>query len=216
MRLAISAFVFALAIGEGSALAADVMVPMPLDWTGFYVGAQAGGAISRPNEKGSSDLPSSDTEITGGVNAQALYEMDQFVFGTIVDGNLSTALASQACTSNTALTCKDGSGGDFSVRAKLGYAFDNVLLYGTGGWGWADYQMKSFKTSDGSGAFSDQRLLNGWVAGAGLSYAINEKWITSVEYLHYDLGSSNSYTGTGLETVAPTMDTVTMGIGYKF
>ena len=216
MKLAVAAALMGVLMSSSSVLAADMMPPGPLEWTGFYLGGQAGGALSRPNETGSSELPSSDLEIAGGVNAQALYQMDDFVFGAVIDGNISGPLASQTCTVATTRTCQDGSSENFSARGKLGFAFDNIMIYGTGGWGWADYQKKSFLTADGSAALSDQRTLSGWVAGAGLSYAINDKWISNVEYLHYDLGSSSSYSVPGPETIAPSMDTVTVGIGYKF
>ena len=214
MKLAFAAAALALMLGGTSAFAAD-MPPAFHDWTGFYIGAQGGAAFTRPNEQVTSDLPASATEVSGGVNAQVLYQMDQFVFGAVADGNLSTPFASQTCVTDATRTCKTGSGSDFSLRGKLGFAQDNFMVYGTGGLGWADYQVNSYKTSDGSGALNDQRTLNGWVAGAGLSYAFSSNWISTMEYLHYDLGSGTSYSAAGL-TVAPTMDTFTVGLGYKF
>jgi outer membrane immunogenic protein len=178
-------------LGTSSAMAADVVTPAAFDWSGFYAGAQVGAAFSRPNEQGSSSLPAVANEFTGGLNAQVLKQHNHLVFGAIVDGNLSTALASQTCP-NVTRTCQDGSGGDFSLRGKLGFAANKFMFFGTGGWGWADYQKNSFVTANGSAPLNDRRLLSGWVAGAGISYAVNPHWIANVEYLHYDLGSANT------------------------
>jgi outer membrane immunogenic protein len=215
MRLLASAAVLAFLLGGTAASAADLSGPMPFDWSGFYVGVQGGLDLTQPNEVAPTALPGSATEVSGGINAQTLYQTDSVVFGAILDGNIATPIASQSCPVTTR-TCQAGSGGDFSLRGKLGYAQDNFLLYGTGGWGWADYQAKSYVTADGSALTADQRLLNGWVAGAGVSYAINSNWIANVEYLHYDLGSGTSYTTAGGETIAPTINSLTLGVGYKF
>ncbi|MGH6925799.1 MAG: outer membrane protein [Propylenella sp.] len=61
-----------------------------------------------------------------------------------------------------------------TVRLRGGLAFDRFLAYGTGGAAFQD--------------FDDV----GWVAGAGLEYALWDNWTIGVEYLHYDLGGDTS------------------------
>jgi outer membrane immunogenic protein len=197
-----------------SAFAADLApAAVPYDWSGFYIGGQVGIDMLHPHPTVAGDIQPEATGFEGGLNTQALWQSGNLVFGGIADFNLSTTNASALC-SNAAYTCKDASSWNASLRAKLGFASENAMFYGTGGWGWADYHGE---TNNGT-AFPGVKSLNGWVAGAGIAYAINDKWSVGAEYLHYDLGSS-SVTTINYDvpySVQPTIDTLTLNLGYKF
>jgi opacity protein-like surface antigen len=49
-----------------------------------------------------------------------------------------------------------------SVRARIGYSFDDVLIYGTGGFAFANLEIENQ-----SAAGSDSATLPGWTAGLG-------------------------------------------------
>ena len=55
-----------------------------------------------------------------------------------------------------------------SIRGRVGYAFDRVLLYGTGGFALADID------TDGSGGDDDGGTEWGWTLGAGVDYAVTQ------------------------------------------
>jgi outer membrane immunogenic protein len=61
-----------------------------------------------------------------------------------------------------------------SARGRAGFAFDRFLAYGTGG-----------------AAFNDFDDL-GWVAGAGVEYAVSDALSVGVEYLHYDFDEADA------------------------
>lgn len=61
-----------------------------------------------------------------------------------------------------------------TARLRGGLAFDRFLAYGTGGVAFRDFNNV------------------GWVAGAGLEYAVVDNWTVGVEYLHYDFGGTDS------------------------
>jgi outer membrane immunogenic protein len=61
-----------------------------------------------------------------------------------------------------------------SIRLRGGLGFDRFLAYGTGG-----------------AAFRDFDDL-GWVAGAGVEYALTDRWTAGVEFLHYDFDDADS------------------------
>ena len=65
-----------------------------------------------------------------------------------------------------------------TARLRAGYAFDNFLLYATGGLAWAktenDYLFSLFTTD---------RPFIGWAAGAGVEYALTPKWSVKAEWL---------------------------------
>ena len=197
------------ALMSGAAVAADMTAPVAYDWSGFYLGAQVGADIFSVQNFGSATLPSS-TGLMGGVNAEILRQTDKLVFGLVADGNYSLNNASSFCTTTHNNTCSVSRSWNASVRGKLGFAADRALIYGTGGWGWADFH----KTSTTGNTVN--RTLNGWVAGVGIDYAIDPKWALNLEYLHYDLGSGTPFIAVKGMAVAPTMDTVSLGISYKF
>jgi outer membrane immunogenic protein len=213
LKLALAASVLASVLST-SAMAADIMpATAAYDWTGVYIGAQVGLDLLHPNSTAANFIQPEATGFAGGLNAQALWQTGNIVLGGVADINFSTTNASAPCF-NPAFTCKDGSNMNASVRAKLGFASNNVMFYGTGGWGWADYHGE---TNNGT-AFPASKSLNGWVAGAGLAYALNNNWSVGAEYLHYDLGSAN-VTNIVYDTnypVKPTLDTIMLNVSYKF
>jgi outer membrane immunogenic protein len=120
-----------------------------------------------------------------------------------------------------------------TVRARVGYAVDRAFFYGTAGAAFAkvDFSNTYHAFSPLGLGFDDEAISAsktkvGWVAGAGIDYALTTNWIVSVEYLHVDLGSIET---SGLLTTqfgAPnatftfstklTSDIVRGGIAYKF
>lgn len=115
-----------------------------------------------------------------------------------------------------------------TLRGRAGFAVNNVLFYGTGGlaYGGVSTSVSNVFTPAFTGNFhgssSDTRV--GWVAGAGIEWGFAPNWSLKGEYLHIDLGSSNT---TMLDPVNfPTafatyrfhheLDTVRVGINYRF
>lgn len=119
-----------------------------------------------------------------------------------------------------------------TVRGRLGYAFNSVLVYGTGG---VAFGKVGFTQTDrefsfnglgfGNEASATSVTKTGWAAGGGVEYAITPNWIISGEYLHVDLGtvnsagvvtSQNNTTATLNFSTSVTSDIVRGGLAYKF
>src|SRR4030095_5703184 len=64
-----------------------------------------------------------------------------------------------------------------TVRGRVGYAFDQVLIYGTGGYAWADNRFTF-------AAFSDSKVHSGWTVGAGVEVMFAPKWSVKADYLY--------------------------------
>ncbi|RTM00049.1 porin family protein [Ancylobacter aquaticus] len=119
-----------------------------------------------------------------------------------------------------------------TVRARLGYAFDRLLVYGTGGFAYGKVSSSTTVmglTGGGAPDFttaasgSHDNINTGWTVGGGLEYAITDNWILRGEYLYVDLGESNvtSYlAGTSGSFVSAkadlTSNIVRAAISYKF
>ena len=89
-----------------------------------------------------------------------------------------------------------------TIRARLGYAWDRVFLYGTGGAAYGKVKSHgSISFFDGMGgdwegdSVSKSDTQWGWTVGAGLEYAITDHWTFKTEYLYVDLGKQTLFKG---------------------
>lgn len=103
------------------------------------------------------------------------------------------------------------SGLDFfgTVRGRIGYAFDNLLLYATGGF--------AYGGGDDRGGLNDDDIRFGYAAGGGLEYGFSRNWTVKVEGLYVSLDRRNrGFQGTAV--FDPATNTVTpnsLGSGFR-
>ncbi|MEI9410277.1 outer membrane protein [Mesorhizobium salmacidum] len=203
------------------ATAAD-MVELPVasayNWTGFYIGAQAGGAWNNSRWSGAT-FPSFNTNGSGGVFGGQIgynYQINQFVIG--VEGDLagSTVKGDNLCANSPGTVCETKQDYLGSIRGRVGYAIDRILVYGDGGVAFTNYKFAEtqlFLQDFGGGS----RV--GWTAGLGVEYAFRDHWTAGIEWNYYDFGSKS-----GASNVLPnfsvdnrdTENTVVGKINYKF
>jgi len=94
-----------------------------------------------------------------------------------------------------------------TVRGRVGYAFDRVFVYGTGGFAYGDVtQRVGFQTGAPLTYFGNRsRIDTGYAYGGGIEYALPTDSVLNffrssavtlkAEYLRYDLGSHNLLVG---------------------
>ena len=90
-------------------------------------------------------------------------------------------------------------------------ATPSVLLFGTGGLGWAHIKFNDTGPGD-VGSFNQYRV--GWAGGGGLEWAFTPQWSAQLEYLYSDLGTYQDTFFTGQKTSTLTLNTVKVGIEY--
>ncbi|MCP8940100.1 porin family protein [Alsobacter sp. SYSU M60028] len=210
------------------------------NWTGFYIGANAGYAwgAGDVNVVGDAAIlanlaaatgPTSGSLNPGGFTAGAQagfnYQINQFVMGVEADANWVDANDKSSWTG-----AAPGSSASFSskvewlstVRARLGFAVNNVLVYGTGGVAFGQARS-AWSYNDGTNAWTggESGTRAGWALGAGVEYAFNRNWTAKVEYLHYDLGDKTFFSTTAATHTAKLKtdysgNIVRAGINYKF
>lgn len=106
-----------------------------------------------------------------------------------------------------------------TVRGRAGVAFDRFLVYGTGGFAYANIDTKvSFP---GIANASDTNTHLGWTAGGGVEVAITPNWSAKVEYLFADLGEERYHFnfGGGVKgsgKLSYDQNLVRAGVNYKF
>ena len=104
------------------------------------------------------------------------------------------------------------------MRARVGYAADRVLFYGTAGGAFGNIE-----TGANGGFVSSTK--GGWTAGAGVEVAFADNWTARVEYLFVDLQNStcstanpcgNDILGPANQTVSFDASLIRLGVDYKF
>ncbi len=104
-----------------------------------------------------------------------------------------------------------------TIRGRLGYAFDRLMVYGTGGLAFMETDEKVLGDNDATQNTYNEGVHTGWVLGAGMEYALTERITTKVEYLHMDFGKYSGYTNNNeLYTFKNDVDLVRVGFNYKF
>jgi outer membrane immunogenic protein len=185
-----------------------VVQPIPFTWTGFYVGGSAG-FISQNTQGTDLGGPSGGDGLIGragdqygisgvgglfGVNVGYNWQFDpRWVLGIEADiagSTINNTFNFSSFRLPSYVSSKLSSLG--TVRGRIGYAFDRVLLYATGGFAYGHVQNGAAYnyTNTANYTVSTSGTRTGWTAGAGLEYAYLNNWTVRVEGLYVDLGST--------------------------
>jgi outer membrane immunogenic protein len=210
------------------------------DWSGFYVGAQLGGAwtdsdwnYDNPNWFNTSGADLLFTRfgfdgsgVLGGGQAGFNYQTGVWVLGVegsvagadLEDSRLSPAFPESDRYSLTIdlLT---------TVTARLGYAQDRWLLYAKAGWAGAELDLTLLDHVTPVRAHANY-WADGWTVGGGAEYAFGQRLSFAIEYDYADLDTGRHSTRcncpSGLGGGTPIVDgdvavqSVTARLNYRF
>ncbi|HEY8006762.1 MAG TPA: outer membrane beta-barrel protein [Methylocella sp.] len=220
--------------------------PPPFVWTGFELGAQVGGAAGRTSLSLFDTFNFSDsyssTGVFGGLHVGFNYQlMGPLVVGVQGEYNFAGVTGNASSFPFNYLTTSVREFG--SADARIGVAFDRLLVYAIGGFAYGDirneinYQgaqsvvgLLGFPVTRG---FAANRY--GFDVGGGLEYNFWGNWTARAEYRYYDFGrlgfADAGFNGVlfgaggvpALVTIAipnhtsrETMQTGRLGLTYKF
>jgi outer membrane immunogenic protein len=195
-----------VALGAGAASAADMAVkarplPPPLpacaQFGGFYVGAHVGAAYYRSERHdldywwhGSTDV-ATESGIIGGVQAGWNWQARCTVFGFEIDASWGSQDAHFRYSPNEPNydAYHDRELKWFgTARTRAGVVVDNLLLYVTGGFAWANVESKVHYTYVPTPwtyiDHSDSKTRWGFVAGVGTEWAWGGGWTLKSEFLY--------------------------------
>jgi outer membrane immunogenic protein len=177
--------------------------PGSVDWSGIYLGAQAGygwgdGSLKFLN------FPNGDTpDMNGWLGGGQIGYQRQF--GSLVVGVEASGLAGNLDGSAPDLVT---TGGTISVDIKnmialngrLGWAADNWLIYATGGYVRADVDAHDRFPAFSNYDYGTDDHHNGWNIGGGVEYMIARNVSLGLDYRHVELDAKvhdgvYSYTG---------------------
>jgi outer membrane immunogenic protein len=222
---------------SGLAMAADlpsrapapVFVPPPaFTWTGVYMGGEVGyqfgtlnsSLLTNPGRAFLAGIPAFNTNgVVGGAHLGINAQMSQFVIG--FEGDIEGASVKGSTSAATpfgtaAFSAREDV--ESTLRARAGYAWDRVLIYGTGGLAIADF-INHYSTV--LGLDSDPHTRFGWTGGGGVEFAVDNNWSVRGEYRFTTFGSTNDVLAVSSAGVAQvrwheTDNSVRIGFSYKF
>ena len=204
LALILALTVAGVALSAGAATAADIMrgptpyysaPPSLYNWRGAYLGLNGGyqwGKITNSALEPSGFL--------GGVQGGYNWQFGAFVIGGETDIQLSGA-------DDTFAPWKFSNPWFGTLRARAGYALNNILLYGTFGlaYGGIDGQL---------GTIEETQTHVGWTGGLGMEIGLTPNWSAKAEYLYMDLGN-RPYAITGGSNGFES-NILRFGINYRF
>jgi outer membrane immunogenic protein len=244
------------AVAAGPALAADLPVrqappvyaPPPViayyNWTGCYLGLNGGygwrqnHTIDAVISNGNTFTDAGTLGVSGGFGGGQVgcnYQAGAAVFGIETDFQGSGMSKSVGPTTIVA----GGATGTFSasdkvkwfgtLRGRVGYAADRVLLYVTGGLAYANnsFEFTGVDAGGNSFTFDNSTTKTGYVLGAGIEWAVAGSWTVKAEYQYLNFGSVGPFTvpvldaggapnGVSVTTSSHKADFQTIRIGFNY
>jgi opacity protein-like surface antigen len=206
---------FAICV-SATAHAADMAVkaapslPPPYNWSGFYLGANLGGAWGT----GSLNIPGNNlygglTEFIGGIQAGYNFQAGDFLFGVEGDFDGTTFGHPTLPTPTLGSVNQDWIG---TIAGRVGIVEDRWLVYGKFGGGWV--QSNALLNFPGV-TWQGSNVNSGWLAGVGVEYGFKSHWTIKLEYDQIFLGNWTSATLPPIQ-LNRDLQMVKFGANYKF
>jgi outer membrane immunogenic protein len=236
-----SAFAADLTVRPMAVKAPPVTTAIPFNWTGCYLGVAAGyqwgqsGQVARSGYDAGKPL-TGDYDLSGGIAGGTIgcnYEFSNNIVIGIEDDYSWTdkkGSANDLMPFNTKALNTTKEKWIDTLRGRIGYAFDRVMVYGTAGVAFAGTDVTV--AVPGFGTVTDSQSRTGWVAGVGAEWAVYTgpmgALTVKAEYLHADFGSDRYVDtpitfkdGCNTQTVVSrdvklSDDMVRVGVNWKF
>jgi opacity protein-like surface antigen len=211
--------------GRSADLAGVPQAPLPYNWSGFFLGASAPGALWGESKWNFGGLAGSAANNYAGVLAGGgggyNYQMGALVIGGQAEWDWTNARGGESfnCPANGVFfnNCNTRVDSIFTATARLGYALDRLLIYGQGGLAVGDVKANivSSSTFPGATLASDSKTAVGWTIGAGFEFGLTQNISAKAEYLYFDLGSDTYNLGVPI-AINRTGNIGRVGLNYRF
>ncbi|MBV8663690.1 MAG: porin family protein, partial [Hyphomicrobiales bacterium] len=157
------------------------------DWSGAYGGLLGGDLWSRQH----TTLGGASTNFDANGGEVGIFTGRNFMFGPWMVGYEGAAMISNSTGKGPQPTVGQTSFDNYfesDLRLRAGYAFGRFLPYIAAGGDWGRSQQTDLTT----GSFRGRVYTDSLTAGAGVEYALNERWAARAEYLFdSQVGSTN-------------------------
>jgi opacity protein-like surface antigen len=199
------------------------------DWSGPYMGASAGSTWGRTHWafQGATTDPDFAGVLVGG-QAGYNFQKGRIVGGIEGDAGWSNAHGAAPCTNNPLFfSCEADVGLLGSLTARFGYTWGRALFYAKGGWAFGEVTARTALNfvdpgvaqppAAASTVAQSTNWENGWTVGAGMEFALTDRWSAKAEYMHYGFPR---YAFTVMQNAPASAtaagNTVRIGVNYHF
>jgi outer membrane immunogenic protein len=188
---------------------APPMYPAIYNWTGFYLGINGGGGFGHSTWDSTGGF-----DVSGGVVGGTIgynWQTGPWVFG--LEGDIDWSNISGSTNVLCPLGCTTRNDWLGTARGRVGYAFDRIMPYLTGGLAFGNIKAATpfLPGKDETNA--------GWTIGGGLEVALTGNWSAKAEYLYVDLGKTNCGLGCSafvVDNASFTTHLLRGGVNYRF
>jgi len=229
--------------GRSADVAGAPLAPVSYNWSGFFVGVSAPGAMWGETKwsfsNGFGSTANNYSGLLAGGGGGYNYQLGALVIGGQVEWDWTNARGGESfsggnsfsCPLNTvvlnvpigtalrslSVTCATRVNSIFTATARLGYALDRLLVYGQGGLAVGDVAASGVSNSFSPGGTiaSESKTAVGWTIGAGFEFGLTQNISAKAEYLYFDLGSDTYNLGVPV-SINRTGNIGRVGLNYRF
>jgi len=212
---------------------APPMVAAVYDWSGFYIGANAGWASSRkcwdlvgvPGNRFAASIAEGCHDASGGLAGGQVgynWQMGSWVVGLEAQGDWADLKGSNNPVAFPGTVNRSHIDALGLFTGRLGYAWNATLLYVRGGAAVANDKYDFGLIGAPAVSFGSETRWGGTI-GAGLEYGFTPNWSAAVDYQHAFLGrrdvtfSPSVLAPVGVvESIKQDVDMVTARINYRW
>jgi outer membrane immunogenic protein len=229
----LSCFVF---LPSAAVMAADAQMASGADWSGPYLGLHGGYSWGSSEATYTDDglrsiVSSIEMEpegFYGGVQAGYNHQTaSNWVLG--IEADFGLASISDEVTDELG-NLYDGSTADSiqaetewagTLRGRVGYAADSLLIFVTGGLAFADSKVTSVDCKTPSNincvTISDDKMLTGLAVGGGAEFMVTDNVSAKVEYLYTDYSAAEYFDGDLWSSESESSShNIRVGVNYHF
>jgi outer membrane immunogenic protein len=215
MKKLLVAGIAAAALYSAPALAQPA--PSVFNWTGAYIGVNGGGMdfTTKGDFAPFSTIETWSTKRkeTGiiGLHGGFQGQWGNFVAG--IEGGWDalpgakygsgpgTGMAGVGCSFATTEECQARINDILSVGPRVGFAMNQFMVYGTGGFARAMIDTRAVFSASGTVLSSTSNHQNGWYVGGGAEMVVINGFVVGVEFRHFDFSEKQQ-----IDMVAPGFD----------
>jgi outer membrane immunogenic protein len=180
------------------------VAPTYYNWTGLYVGANAGYGWAP-------DFASDAKGFVGGGQLGYNWQTGAFVFG--VEGDIQYTSLKSTADLGGGVTATGKIPAFATARGRIGYAFDRWMVFGTGGFA---YTKTDLSLTNGIATVSDSKWSSGYALGGGVEWALWDRWSVKAEYLYVHSGNVELTLGGVSGGGSYNINVARAGLNYRF
>ena len=199
------------------------------NWNGFYLGYYTAALWGDENQLFTSSGNPTHPKFQGyalGGQAGYNFQVGKLLLGVEGDYGFSNAEGGKPCPNANFFSCTAEIDNLVFVTGRVGLVRDRAVYYLKGGLAIADVTTGFEQNGGGLSTFplvpNDHKTetMTGWALGAGMEFAITDRWSVKGEWMHFDLGSATF--GTTCPSTDCTMrgkvegDIARVGVNYHF